>query len=115
MTNLLATTLALIIAAENATDTTVSKSGAVGRYQIKSCVIADVNRIYGTHFEIGHMTSPGKSKAVAELFLKHQIKLGIHDPHTLARVWACGRHNAIKHHAGSWYVARAILKGKKAV
>ena len=108
MTNLIATALMLIIAAENADNNTVSKSGARGVYQEKACIVYDVNRIYGTSYKPEDAHDPIKAKNIAVMFLTHQIKLGVKDADTLARIWACGRHNALSHHAGFWYVKRAV-------
>jgi len=116
MTNLIATALILILSAENADNNTVSKSGARGIYQEKACLIADVNRIYHRQYKPEDAHDPIKAKNIAVMFLTHQIKLGVKDADTLARIWSVGRHNALQHHGGYWYCQRAIrLSGRKKV
>ena len=112
MTNLIATALCLILSAENSKDSDVSSSGAVGRYQIKQCVVTDVNRIYHTAFTLKMMHQPEKAKAVAELFLKHQVKLGVRSSRTLARIWSAGRKGALQRHESHWYCRRAVVNFK---
>ena len=108
MTNIVVLALVLIAYGENATDRTISHHNAVGRYQIRSCVVDDVNRLYHKKYTLCDMTNPDKAQNCAIMWLSHYRKAyKITTAETLARCWRCGPTGALKRHEGFWYVKRA--------
>ena len=108
MTNIVVLALVLIAYGENATDKTISSHNAVGRYQIRYCVVQDVNRLYHKHYTLRDMQDPIKAQNCAMMWLVHYRRVyKITTAETLARCWRCGPTGALKRHEGFWYVKRA--------
>ena len=85
--------LALIAVESNGNDAAVGDQGrAVGCLQIRSEVIRDVNRIYGTRFDSSHRWDREQSLRICELYLAHyagQVR-GPVTWETYARIWNGG-------------------------
>lgn len=108
---MVAQALALILLVEGSPDNFVSKSGAIGRYQIKPAVVEDVNRRYGTRFMAADMHNPRRARHVAEMHLEAlRARRPQADMCWLVRAWSQGARGADEHR-GYWYWKR--VAGRK--
>lgn len=66
-----------------------SLSGATGRYQIRQCVIDDVNRRHRTSYVLADAHDPAKAKAIAAMWLSMWAPPDA-DIRVLAAMWRFG-------------------------
>lgn len=89
MTNLLQLATAIIAVESGGNDLAIGDNGrAIGAFQIHECVVADVNRVFKTHFDWRGMTNRQNARIVFEKYLT--IYGQGKSPEQLARIWNGG-------------------------
>lgn len=89
--------LAALIAVESGGNAHAVGDGgrAVGVLQIHPVVVADVNRIAGTHYTLADRWSPVKSREICTLYLAHYCGPGA-SAEKMARCWNGGPRGHLK-------------------
>ena len=92
-TEILAALIAALIAVEsNGNDLARGRHGELGALQVRPCVVADVNRLKGTHYRWAEMTNRWAAVGVFRIYTGHYCaKLGraVTDQDR-ARIWHGG-------------------------
>lgn len=85
---------------------------AVGAYQIHPAVVADVNRLTGSHYTLADRLNPAKSRAMCRAYLAHYGERAGGTDEAHARVWNGGPKGAKKAATvGYWKRVKARLEG----
>lgn len=90
----------------------LGRNGEIGALQIRSCVVRDVNRVYGTKYTHAGMTNVDDAVRVASLYIKAYAPGA--SPEVQARVWNGGPRGATKAATlGYWGRVKRQMGGAK--
>lgn len=90
----------------------LGRNGEIGALQIRSCVVRDVNRIYGTKYTHAGMTNVDDAVRVASLYIKAYAPGA--SAEVQARVWNGGPRGASKPATlGYWVKVRREMGGAR--
>ena len=85
---------------------------AVGAYQIHPAVVADVNRLTGSHYTLADRTDPAKARAMCRAYLAHYGERAGGTDEAHARTWNGGPKGAKKAATVAyWRRVKARLEG----